>query len=390
MNLPFAIDEKTNDIIWIAEAEKKARIKCLDCNERLVIKEGKKRIKHFSHLPSENSSCYFNNSKHISESKEHKYAKKLLADFLEIGGTIEVISTCSRCNDISSFCITCNKSDKVETEYSTKFNDKDIRIDIALIKNKQVKYSIEIKHTHATDSETRPGKCFEFDAKETILTLINSYNEDVIKLNNLLPFEYSEHKCLTLKEIAQELGYLQIIDESKMLHRKIAGSCKTDPHCMYLEEWFVKSFQKHFNSRAPAATDYNLPFRGQGNIELYKRFLKRKQCLRCTKSYETESHKPYCTKCYSHILNTKGESDGHAIPVDIKIRNAYRWLEKYKSSSCMQPCLICKNSENEKVFYYGTIQICIDCLDTFKQGCQSRLPARTNPKSKDVFFNDDD
>src|ERR1700749_1783303 len=136
--MQYALDEISGLPIHITSVSKatkdRFKLKCLDCHEDIIIKEGEIKVKHFSHKSI---------SKHGysgPESEEHKAAKILLAFFINQGNKI-IIKSC-KCNPANIDIQKC----AAEMEYPVSNGI----ADIALIEKDQVKCIFEIKYKHAT------------------------------------------------------------------------------------------------------------------------------------------------------------------------------------------------------------------------------------------------
>ncbi len=154
-----AINVETGEWTHPSNALKNETYKCIDCNEKLILKQGTIRKSHFSHFSK--STCTYLDKP--NESQIHKDAKYKLADLLkkrkEINIYIECASNCRGYNHVIKY----NKNDEVLVEYR---DPKGVYIaDVAVINNGTPIYIFEIMNTHRTET-IRPEPWFELDAKE--------------------------------------------------------------------------------------------------------------------------------------------------------------------------------------------------------------------------------
>ena len=81
--IPFAL--VNNKVKKVSDIYKQDEIFCLECGEKLILKNGDVNIKHLAHQV--NSNCIYKNEKEYKkrgggESYEHKYAKEFIKDNL--------------------------------------------------------------------------------------------------------------------------------------------------------------------------------------------------------------------------------------------------------------------------------------------------------------------
>ena len=174
-----AFDTVTKMYYTPSEASKSKNYVCAECGNRVILRRGSVRIPHFAHYSQTNTCSYYD---HPSESQIHKDAKMLMAKLLSERRNIQFVWWCDypACgklktrSDSYAFInvpsITYKDGDEVIQEYRDKENK--WVADIAIINNGEVRYIIEIKHTHGTELG-RPEPWFEVDAT----TLIQEINE---------------------------------------------------------------------------------------------------------------------------------------------------------------------------------------------------------------------
>ena len=161
---PGAIDSETNYYVLPSKAEKGRTYKCADCNEKVILRQGKIRIHHFAH--SNKSNCqYF---EHPNESQQHKDAKMKLAERLKQKFKIKISNSCPKCE-----CWPTLFDDyevKYERDLSVIVEYRDPKgkyiADIAVLEDNKVAMIFEIKHTHETTTNVRPEPWFEITTKD--------------------------------------------------------------------------------------------------------------------------------------------------------------------------------------------------------------------------------
>jgi len=165
-----ALDLETSTYISPVDASKDKQYKCIDCDQKVILRKGTIRRPHFAHYSPTNTCSYY---EHPNESQIHKDAKLLIAKLLTERKNIQFTWKCHYCKtDSDSYAfqdvpsITYKDGDKIITEYRDK-SGKWIA-DIAIINGEEVRYIIEIKNTHATTTTCRPEPWYEIDAKRLI------------------------------------------------------------------------------------------------------------------------------------------------------------------------------------------------------------------------------
>jgi hypothetical protein len=154
-------------------ADKKNKYICPDpqCEETLILRQGKIKRCHFSH--KQNSICgYYSNNISNIETKVHLYAKHKLQEILQSKKIVNIYKSCNELcrhnnpNKLHNKIIidTKNKNYKSQLEYSFEHNNKLKRADVVLLENEKLLYIFEIYHSHQTNENDRPDPWFEFDA----------------------------------------------------------------------------------------------------------------------------------------------------------------------------------------------------------------------------------
>ena len=189
-----AIDIESNMYFSPSEALKGKTYKCNDCENRVILRKGSLRKPHFAHYSQTNTCGYYDKP---SESQVHKDAKALMKKMLLEKNAIQFIWNCDypQCHNTRSNCyifqdspsIVYKEGDEVVLEYRDK--DNKWVADVAVINDGEVRYIIEIKHTHQTNLG-RPEPWFEVDASSFIQS-INEQIDDAKKEGFLDVWTYS-------------------------------------------------------------------------------------------------------------------------------------------------------------------------------------------------------
>ena len=163
-----ALNTKTNQYTLPNKAEKGNVYNCIDCKQKVLFRKGEIRVAHFAHYSPTNTCSYY---EHPNESQLHKDAKYKLADWLKNKMKITIDFNCPECSSSPSqdeVNIEYKENDEVIIEYRDP-NGKYVA-DIVLINNNKVRYIFEIKHTHATLTQTRPEPWFEISTEHLFAT----------------------------------------------------------------------------------------------------------------------------------------------------------------------------------------------------------------------------
>lgn len=176
-----AIDVESNMYFSPTEALKGRTYKCNDCGNRVILRKGELRKPHFAHYSQTNTCSYYD---HPSESQIHKDAKELMKKLLTDKAKLQFVWLCDYppCYKTPSDCyafsevptIVHKEGDEVILEYHGPENR--WVADVAVVNGGEVRYIIEIKHTHGTNLG-RPEPWFEVDATFFIQD-INAQIED--------------------------------------------------------------------------------------------------------------------------------------------------------------------------------------------------------------------
>ncbi len=182
-----AIDTETGTRVSPDRALKGRTYKCEECNQRVVLRAGDIRVRHFAHYVPTTKCKYYDSP---GESDEHKEAKRTLAKwisekrFIEFGWSCQnqtKFGTCTASDYKTQYRVDHLDGDEVVTEWrdpSGKFT-----ADVAVINAGKLRYIVEIKHTHATTTLVRPEPWFEVSTDSVDEGA--HYEEPVIYLSNI-------------------------------------------------------------------------------------------------------------------------------------------------------------------------------------------------------------
>ena len=97
-----AIDVENNKFVlpfYLEKEHKNREYKCIACDEKLILKIGEIKTKHFAHYPK--STCILNTSNHNGESIEHSSAKFKLAYLLKNKTPLKILVECPQGHTIN-------------------------------------------------------------------------------------------------------------------------------------------------------------------------------------------------------------------------------------------------------------------------------------------------
>jgi hypothetical protein len=227
-----AIDIRSGSWTHPLEASKTKTYKCIDCDEKLILKQGTVRKSHFSHFS--NSTCtYFDKP---SESQIHKDAKYKLAELLKKHSEICIHTQCIGDCRTYTHSIDYKTGDCVVIEYR---DPKGTYVaDVALINNGIPRYIFEVMNTHRTETE-RPEPWFEINAKEICTSEI--YDFDCIRKRVI---------CNCCRAFSEKWLYnIPKLDVDTITHKPCI-SCETTKY---------EPFWKHgYRMICPTCIEYNI------------------------------------------------------------------------------------------------------------------------------------
>lgn len=182
-----ATDTETGEYVLPTNACKGRSYKCADCEQRVILRQGSVRIHHFAHFTPTTKCNYYNTNP--GESDNHKHAKLLLQKWIQQKRPLAFSWDCKNQTKFGS----CNTSDGY-TEESIEYKDGDEVVleyrdpngkyiaDVCILNNGNVRYIIEVKHSHQTTTSCRPEPWFEVDANDIEEGF--HYGEECVYLTN--------------------------------------------------------------------------------------------------------------------------------------------------------------------------------------------------------------
>jgi hypothetical protein len=159
-----AIDTETNVYTSPFYALKGRAYKCLDCHKKVILRKGLIRVAHFAHYAQTSTCSYY---EHPNESQLHKEAKHKLSDWLKKQRPITIFWCCNKCTGFPAapeVHVKYEEGDTVVVEYRDPKNK--YVADVAVVNNDRLKYIFEVKHTHATLTDSRPEPWYEFSTDD--------------------------------------------------------------------------------------------------------------------------------------------------------------------------------------------------------------------------------
>ena len=170
------MDSETNKYVTPFTAEKGRSYKCIDCQQKVILRKGTIRVAHFAHYSQTNTCTYY---EHPNESQLHKDAKFKMAEWLKSKQKIEIGWSCPQCKTCygDEENILYQDGDEVVIEYRDPLGK--YIADIALLNSEKVRYIFEVKHTHTTITNVRPEPWFETTTEE-ILSPESYFNNRVL------------------------------------------------------------------------------------------------------------------------------------------------------------------------------------------------------------------
>jgi hypothetical protein len=144
-HIPVAMREENGELLSAKFSTKSdGPFVCFDCGEQLVLKLGKSRVAHFSHMRG--SQCNGG-----GESLQHRYAKHILATTLP---RWSFMKNCPRCE--------CPYTRTGPMDYQFKEHSAveelavgPYKIDVGVVQSEKCVAAVEVYHTHKVDIEKR-------------------------------------------------------------------------------------------------------------------------------------------------------------------------------------------------------------------------------------------
>jgi hypothetical protein len=264
-SMQYALDQNTSRVIGLSGINRDNKheydLECIGCQHPVILKHGTQIVKHFAH--AKNSDCSGGGSG--GESHQHKFAKRAICDHLKSGGTIVFASTCSTCSKRTTKTVSLNADELGPDEYTCQEewryqeDGRQLRADVAVLKNDERHVIIEILHTHKTDK--RPEPWHEVKAEDVVVQF-EAGNKDPWVFDDARPMNHTRCGCITDHQLAVVLGYADVT---------------------YTGRWVWYSKRKH---------GWN------DNVHNEMR-VARGRCLYCSeKNDEIGRVKAYCTGCF--------------------------------------------------------------------------------------------
>lgn len=343
---------------------------CDNCQGIIILCWGEKVKPYWRHKSTTNSNCNLGKG----ESYTHKLAKRLIREFLQNGGRINIISNCENCGQGEKEY--CSLDVREEMKYVAP-NGKSSVFDVGCSM-----FGIEIYYKHRTTNiEGRDGiDWFEVKADDVMSSLdikevppiINLVNirQCQICIENKIPYaitEFPTKDCssekdrfsqkqilrfdkerlryseLSFDDIAERLGILVIdrkiyaTESRKMVDLALRGKCTES-----IYQW---STELH-SMRTSRETEYIKKL----DKKLWYEVKRRGRCLKCENTDSNVGYyKPFCKQCYRETKDEKYEDEEHTqtISYDEKmlLRGKFRWLDKLPGGSTIStPCHLCRKS----------------------------------------------
>ena len=179
-----AIDAETRVYVLPAYASKGRHYECADCNQRVIFRQGDVRTPHFAHFVPTTKCMYYNTSS--GESDSHKHAKFLLQKWLLARRAICFTWGCQQqtpfgsCGTMVERNIEYKDGDEVVLEYRSPSGG--YIADIAVLNSGNIRYIVEIVHSHRTMTTCRPEPWFEVKAND--VDEGNHYGNDTVYLDD--------------------------------------------------------------------------------------------------------------------------------------------------------------------------------------------------------------
>ena len=153
--------DKCGNYTIVSDAIRNKHYKCIGCNNRVILKSGEIRKPHFCHYTQ--SSCTYYDCP--NESQIHKDLKYKIAQRLKNKEVFQFLLLCNAgtCGgEIRMDDIVYKDGDEIIVEYKQP----DFIADVAVLNNGEIRYIIEIKHTHSTTTNVRPEPWYEISTEQ--------------------------------------------------------------------------------------------------------------------------------------------------------------------------------------------------------------------------------
>lgn len=184
MSAHGAIDTETQAYVVPRNASKGRNYVCTDCSQRVVFRCGDVRVPHFAHFTPSIKCTYYNAT--APESDQHKHAKQLLKTWLSARKEITFgwacrsqtpFGTCGAMTDATDHSVEYKDGDEVVLEYRDPAGK--YVADVAVINAGQVRYIVEVAHSHRTTTTSRPEPWFEVQANNVAKGLHGDGDDEI-------------------------------------------------------------------------------------------------------------------------------------------------------------------------------------------------------------------
>ena len=226
-----ADDAETGEYSLPQYAIKSRNYTCPECFQKLILKKGNIKRHHFAHH-SQEISCDFYNINNVNQYNKihegylHKTAKIMLKKILEesVGKKIYISRDCAT-NQCNNYDLVVLNNIDVDTlfrlEHTFKFENRNIRPDLAWLQNNEIKYIFEIYDTSKTKEYNRPNdvEWFEFKAFD----LIKRFKEGKFENKDKIQFNCMRDiiKCQDcIREERRRTGYRIEVEQKRKFEKE--------------------------------------------------------------------------------------------------------------------------------------------------------------------------
>lgn len=281
---------------------------CDICNECIILCWGEVMKPYWRH-----DSGHGGGHEPSGESAEHKLAKKMIAEYLNSGGKVDVITLCQQCGRKSLSHVPSGLKFLEEVKHESSEGGK-CCFDVAgLASDNKIAIGIEIWHSHKTDnmSTRKDVKWLEFRSLDVINLLDVESRPEKIELQN---YNNATCGCPSMRQLAIKLEYLYNYNPYACEARRLVDIALKGKYLSPEERWNTT-----------------------GNYSLeseWKEFLMRRKCIRCERDYNSVKGKPMCVQCYKIAANSDiGETWIDAQNLKMLLRSKMRFIDNIPASN---------------------------------------------------------
>ena len=312
----------------------------------------------------------------------HQLAKSLLARHLNAARGIRFRFQCPRCARHAHYSLRLPMlSEAVAREEHTLPSGARVDVCVTTSSGDPV-VAIEVLHTHRSSCFSRMDvPWFEVRAQEIVSAFETGLAIDLIELDCRRQDRgtCAHAMCVTTKDIAQSLGYFCLNDMYDSDNHREKDAAVRGKYRLPLDEWYTN----------PDFSDIDVETTGT----MWREFLRRRQCMRCLATYDSQRGRPFCRRCYSQ---TKGEEEvdkswaWQQISDDDKkrLREKFGWLRHFASSDPGDACQVCESNCQGYTFWFGlggNRRLCDECLAAWRPSLTHEYVAKATgrpPSSK--------